>query len=76
LKTKFDAHPFANNQMADLENEATQYEFPNEGRGNVGGLDLYESPSPFILRAVKDNEHQAPKTQMMFHDNRYTIIGN
>jgi hypothetical protein len=46
LKTKFDAHPFANNQMADLENEATQYEFPNEGRGNVGGLDLYESPSP------------------------------
>jgi hypothetical protein len=32
--------------MADLENEATQYESPNEGSGNAGGSDLYESPSP------------------------------
>jgi hypothetical protein len=32
--------------MADLENEATQYESPNEGSGNVEGSDLYESPSP------------------------------
>jgi hypothetical protein len=28
LKTKFDAHPFVDNQMADLENEVTQYEVP------------------------------------------------
>jgi hypothetical protein len=32
--------------MMDLENETTQYESPNEGSGNVGGLDLYESTSP------------------------------
>jgi hypothetical protein len=32
--------------MADLENEATQYESPDEGSRNAGGLDLYESPSP------------------------------
>jgi hypothetical protein len=32
--------------MVDLENEATQYESPNEGSGNAGGLNLYESPSP------------------------------
>jgi hypothetical protein len=25
LKTKFDAHPFVDNQMAELENLATQY---------------------------------------------------
>jgi hypothetical protein len=46
LKTKFDAHLFVDNQMADLENEVTQYESPNEGSGNAGVLDLYESPSP------------------------------
>jgi hypothetical protein len=46
LKTKFDAHPFVDNQTMDLENEATQYESPNEGSGNAGGSDLYESPSP------------------------------
>jgi hypothetical protein len=44
LKTKFDAHPFVDNQMVDLENEATQYESPNEGSGNAGGSDMYESP--------------------------------
>jgi hypothetical protein len=32
--------------MVDLENEATQYESPNEVSGNAGGLNLYESPSP------------------------------
>jgi hypothetical protein len=32
--------------MVDLENEATQYESPNEGNENAGGSDLYESPSP------------------------------
>jgi hypothetical protein len=47
LKTKFDAHPFVDNQMAELENEATQYESPNEGSKNAGGSDSYESPSPF-----------------------------
>jgi hypothetical protein len=46
LKTKFDAHLFFDNQMANLENEATQYESPNEGSGNAGGSDLYESASP------------------------------
>jgi hypothetical protein len=46
MKTKFDAHPFVDNQMADLENESTQYESPNEGGRNAGGSDLYESPSP------------------------------
>jgi hypothetical protein len=39
LKAKFDAHPFIDNQMLDLENEATQYESPNEGSGNAGGSD-------------------------------------
>jgi hypothetical protein len=33
--------------MVELENEATQYESPNEGSGNPGGLDSYNSPSPF-----------------------------
>jgi hypothetical protein len=33
LKTEFDAHPFVNNQMVGLDNEATQYESPNEGSG-------------------------------------------
>jgi hypothetical protein len=37
---------FVNNQMVKLENEATQYKSPNEGSGNVGGLDSYESHSP------------------------------
>jgi hypothetical protein len=32
--------------MVDLENEATQYESPNERSGNAGGSGLYESPSP------------------------------
>jgi hypothetical protein len=46
LKTKFDAHLFVDNQMANLENEATQYESPDGESGNAGGSDLYESPSP------------------------------
>jgi hypothetical protein len=46
LKTKFDAHQFVDNQMVDLQNEATQYESPKEGSGNAGGSDLYEPPSP------------------------------
>jgi hypothetical protein len=46
VKIKFDAHPFVDNQMVDPENEATQYESPNERTGKVGGSDLYESPSP------------------------------
>jgi hypothetical protein len=46
LKTKFDAHPFIDNQMVDFEIEATQYESPNEESGNAGGSNLYESPSP------------------------------
>jgi hypothetical protein len=32
--------------MADLENDVTQYESPDEGSGNAGDLDSYESPSP------------------------------
>jgi hypothetical protein len=46
LKTKFDAHSFIDNQMAELENEATQYEPPNKGSRNARGSDSYESPSP------------------------------
>jgi hypothetical protein len=46
LKTKIEAHLFVDNQMSDLENEATQYESPNEGSGNAGGSDEYESASP------------------------------
>jgi hypothetical protein len=62
--------------MADLENEVTQYESPNEGNRNAGGSDLYESPSPFILYVLKGNELQAPRTQIMFRNNRYTIARN
>jgi hypothetical protein len=32
--------------MSDLENEATQYESPNEGSRNARGSNEYESPSP------------------------------
>jgi hypothetical protein len=32
--------------MVELENEATQYEPPNEGSGNADGSDSYESRSP------------------------------
>jgi hypothetical protein len=39
--------------MAGLENEVTQYESPNGGSGNVGGSDLYESPSPLNLLCGK-----------------------
>jgi hypothetical protein len=39
-------HPFLDKQMAELENDATQYECPNEGSGNVESSDLYKSPSP------------------------------
>jgi hypothetical protein len=46
LKTKFDTHPFVDSQMAEPENEATQYESPNEGSGNAGSSDSYGSPSP------------------------------
>jgi hypothetical protein len=53
LKTKFDTHPFVDNQKADLENEVTQYESPNEGSGNPGGSDLYESPSPLHASCAK-----------------------
>jgi hypothetical protein len=45
FENKIDAHPFVNNQMTDLENEATQYESLNEGSGNAGGSNLYQSPS-------------------------------
>jgi hypothetical protein len=46
FEKKIDAHLFVDNQMTDLENEATQYESPNKGSEKAGGLDLYESPSP------------------------------
>jgi hypothetical protein len=46
LKIKFDVNPFVDNEMVDLENEATQYDSPNEGSGNAGGSNLYKSPSP------------------------------
>jgi hypothetical protein len=36
---------FVDNQMADPENEANQYESPNDENGNAGSLDSYESPS-------------------------------
>jgi hypothetical protein len=45
LKIKFDAYPFVENQMMELENEVTQYESPNEGNENARGSDLYKSPS-------------------------------
>jgi hypothetical protein len=32
--------------MMELENEATQHEPPNEGSGNAGSSDSYESFSP------------------------------
>jgi hypothetical protein len=57
LKIKFDAHPFVNNHMAELENEATQYESPNEGSRNVGSSGSYESPSPLQPSCAK--RHQA-----------------
>jgi hypothetical protein len=46
LKTKFDTHPFVDNQMVDLKNEPTQYESTNEGSGSARGSNLYKSPSP------------------------------
>jgi hypothetical protein len=76
LKIKFDTYAFVDNQMVGPENEVTQYEPPNEGSKNVGGSDLYDSPSPFILRAIKGNEHLAPRTQITFPNNHHMIIGN
>jgi hypothetical protein len=32
--------------MLELENEVAKYESPNEGSGNAGSSDSYESPSP------------------------------
>jgi hypothetical protein len=61
LKIKFDEYPFVDNQMVVLENEATQYESPNEGSGNAGGSDLYESPSP--LHPPCDKRQQASGTE-------------
>jgi hypothetical protein len=66
LKTKFDAHPFVDNQISNLENETTQYESPNEGNGKAGGSNEYESPSPLHPHAVKGNKHQALRTQITF----------
>jgi hypothetical protein len=37
---------FVDNQMVEPENEATQYESPNEGSRNAECLDSYKSPSP------------------------------
>jgi hypothetical protein len=74
LKIKFDAYPFVENQMMELENEVTQYESPNEGNENARGCtNLLHA---FILHALKGNEHQAPRTQVMFWNNWYTIIEN
>jgi hypothetical protein len=53
LKTKFDTHPFVDNQMANPENEVNQYESPNEGSGNAGSLDSYKSPSRLQPSCVK-----------------------
>jgi hypothetical protein len=61
LKTKFDAHPFVDNQMPDLENEVTQYASPNEGSRNEGGSDEYESPSP--LHPPCGKRQRAPGTE-------------
>jgi hypothetical protein len=47
--------------MVDLENEATQYESPNEGSGNAGGSDMYESPSP--LHPPCSKRQQASDTE-------------
>jgi hypothetical protein len=54
--------------MAGLENEARE-----EGMKEV--LTCMNLLHP-ILYAVKGNKHQAPRTQIMFWNNRYTIIGN
>jgi hypothetical protein len=56
--------------MAGLENEATQYESPNERSGNAGGSDLYESPSSLNPLCDIGNEHLAPRTQITFRNNR------
>jgi hypothetical protein len=47
--------------MADFENEATQFESPNEGSGNAGGLDLYKSPSPLCPPCGKRQQASATK---------------
>jgi hypothetical protein len=39
--------------MVELENKVTQYESPNEGSRNAGGLDSYKSPSPFHHSCAK-----------------------
>jgi hypothetical protein len=39
--------------MAELENEANQYESPNKGSGNAGDSDSYESPSPLHTPCTK-----------------------
>jgi hypothetical protein len=44
--------------MAELENEATQYESHNKGSGNTGGSDSYESPSPLHPPCAK--RHRGP----------------
>jgi hypothetical protein len=53
---KFDAHPFVNNQMVDLENEANQYVSPNEGSGNAGSSNSYECPSPLQPLCTKGQQ--------------------
>jgi hypothetical protein len=53
LKIRFDTYPFIDNQMKEPENEATQYESPNEGSGTAGSSDSYESPSPPQLPCAK-----------------------
>jgi hypothetical protein len=80
LKTKFDAHLFVDNQMADLENEAIQYESPNEGRGNARGSNLYESPShlhPLCVRRQRASGTEDPNyvpEQSVYHHWKLNVL--
>jgi hypothetical protein len=60
--------------MAGPENEMTQYESPNEGRGNEGSSDLYESPSPLQPPCTKRQQasdikdpHYVPEQPVQDH---------
>jgi hypothetical protein len=46
--------------MAEPENQATQYESPNEGSGNEGSLDSYESPLPLQPPCAKRQRASGP----------------
>jgi hypothetical protein len=76
LKEKFVAHPFVNSKWRELRMKQLNMSLPTREARMQEVRTRTNLLHPLILRALKGNEHQSPKTQITFHNNQYMIIRN